>query len=249
MILKRQLIDQVMVLTFNHEKIQNPFSEELYNAVLLALNEGEKDDKISAFVLYGGEDRSFSAGGDFKEIIDFCTFERVKLALDNIIDFYIGILKINKPIIAAIDNYCIGMGFQVALCADYRIASDRAKFIMPELKNGVACTLGGLMLEHLVGRLQMIPICFDGNKIPLEDCKRLGIANEIHLAEDVLNAAVERAAYYGSFPTMAFRGTKRVNNNRFVQALESVRVDTSLVHYSVFESNQHRKHMENIISK
>jgi enoyl-CoA hydratase/carnithine racemase len=105
------------------------------------------------------------------------------------------------------------------------------------------------MLEHLVGRLQMIPICFDGNKIPLEDCKRLGIANEIHLAEDVLNAAVERAAYYGSFPTMAFRGTKRVNNNRFVQALESVRVDTSLVHYSVFESNQHRKHMENIISK
>lgn len=249
MILKKQLFNNVMVLSFNHEKVQNPFSEELYNSVLAALIEGENDDTINAFVLYGGEDRSFSAGGDFKEIIDYCTFDRVKQTLDNIIDFYIGILKINKPIIAAIDNYCIGMGFQVALCTDYRVVSDRAKLIMPELKNGVACTLGGLMLEYLIGRLNMIPICFDGNQIPLEDCKRLGIANEIHLAEEILKIAIERAGYYGSFPTMAFRGTKRVNNSRFIEALESVREETSIVHFSVFEANQHRKHMEKIISK
>lgn len=249
MILKKQLHDKVMVLTFNHEKIQNPFSEELYIAVIDALKEGEQDDKVEAFVLYGGDERSFSAGGDFKEIIEYCTFDRVKLALDNIIDFYISILKITKPVVAAVDNYCIGMGFQVALCTDYRVVSDRAKFIMPELKNGVACTLGGLMLEFLIGRLQMIPICFDGNKIPLNDCKRLGIANEIHLAEEVLKIAIERAAYYGSFPTMAFRGTKRVNNLRFVNALEQVREETSIVHFSVFQSNQHRKHMENIITK
>ena len=176
MILIKEIRDDVLVLTFNHEKPQNPFSDALQEAILHALAQAEKDDYVKAVVLYGGQDRSFSVGGDFKEIIDKSTYEVVSKALTQVVDFYISILKFSKPIIGAIDNYCIGMGFQVSLCTDYRVVSDRAKFIMPELKNGVACTLGGLMLEYLIGRMNMIPICFDGEKIPLEDCKRFGIA-------------------------------------------------------------------------
>ncbi|MBX7226512.1 MAG: enoyl-CoA hydratase/isomerase family protein [Chitinophagales bacterium] len=249
MMLIKEIHDQVMVLTFNHEKPQNPFSDALQESVLNALSEAESDDNILAVVLYGGQDRSFSVGGDFKEIIDKSTYEIVSKALAQVVDFYISILKITKPVLAAIDHYCIGMGFQVSLCVDYRVVSDRAKFIMPELKNGVACTLGGLMLENLVGRLHMIPICFDGERIPLEDCKRFGIANEITLAEDVLERTIAKAKYYGSFPSVAFRGTKRVNNARFIAALEAVKQDTIDVHFSVFDSQQHRKHMENILSK
>lgn len=248
-ILLQDKTEHVLVLTFNHEKSQNPFSDTLQDALMEALKNAAADEQVHAVVLYGGHNRSFSVGGDFKEAIALGKPESIGKALSKVVDLYIAILTLNKPIIAAIDNYAIGMGFQIALLADYRITTQQTTFLMPELKNGVACTLGSVMTEFLFGRFIMQEICYEGNKLTIDYCQNLKLINEITLKENLLQRAIEKAKQYGSFPHKAFRGTKQVNNLRFINCIENSREDTIKVHIEVFTNKEHQQHMTKILGK
>jgi len=248
-ILLKTYKEQVCVLTFNHEKPQNPFSDALQDALTDALEEAAKREDIRAVVFYGGNNRSFSVGGDFKEAIELGDPGVIAAALNKVVDLYIAVLKLNKPLIAAIDHYAIGMGFQIALLADYRVATERTTFLMPELKNGVACTLGGLMTEFILGRFIMQDICYGNNKIALADALQWKLINELAAPEELLQKAIAKAAVYGAYPQRAFRGTKQVNNRRFIAAVEACRQDTVDVHTAVFLNKEHQSHMSAVLSK
>lgn len=249
MLIINEQYDDVLVLTFNHPKPQNPFNAAMQMELMKHLNEANKNDQIKAIVLYGGKDRSFSAGGDFKEIIVLQDEKIVANYLNDIIDFYINILSINKPIIAAVDSYAIGIGFQVALCADYRIGTSSTRYLMPELKNGVACTLGGLMTEFILGRFIMQQICYECEVISVQQSLDWKLLNEITETKTIVERAIEKAKFFGNFPDKAFRGTKQVNNKRFIKQLNEVREDTINVHCDVVINKQHVKYMENILGK
>jgi len=249
MIVIAEKIDEVKLLTFNHPKTTNPFSDALQDAVMENLDIADNEEDTKAIVIYGGKDRSFSAGGDFGEVVDMCDYDTVARLLGKVVDFYIHILKTKKPIIAAIDHHAIGMGFQVALCSDVRIASQRAKFRMPELKNGVACTLGGYMLDYCIGRFHNQMICYDCNTLDLEYCKMLGIISEIVAEDQLLLSAINKAKHYASYPALAFMRTRASNNRRFIEILEKARKDTIEDHAAVFMSKQHQNYMNAILNK
>ncbi len=247
MILIREIREDILILTFNHEKEQNPFSEELQDAVRAALKDAERDDSIKAVVLYGGQGRCFSVGGDFKEIIAKSDNKEFARTLNKIIDFYQDILKFSKPCLAATENYVIGMGYQVSLCCDFIHAAENTKFLMPELKNGVGCTLGGMMLEYVVGRANMIKICYDCRSLDLADALRINMVSAVHPTPTILDKTIEHAKVLAAYPTTAFRATKRVNNKRYIDALESVRQATVDAHCEVFNSKQHLAHMKKVL--
>jgi len=249
MLILSELHNDILVLTFNHPKPQNPFNATMQLELVKCLKDANENEEIKAVVLYGGKTRSFSAGGDFKEIIELNDEKIVAQYLSDIVDFYIEILKFNKPLIAAVNNYAIGIGFQVALCTDFRIGTINTKYLMPELKNGVACTLGGLMTEFIFGRFIMQQICYECNPLTLEQSLNLKLINEIADENSLLEKAIEKASFFGNFPDKAFRGTKEVNNKRFIEQLNSVRVDTMKVHCDVIFHNQHRNYMEKILGK
>ncbi|MCP4124687.1 MAG: enoyl-CoA hydratase/isomerase family protein [Bacteroidetes bacterium] len=244
----KEFRDDCQVLTFNHQKPTNPFSIEMMTDLIVALKEAESCEKTNSIVLYGGDNRSFSAGGDFSQVLKLGTFEDISAMLHIIIDLYAEILKVTKPIVSAIDNYAIGMGFQIALLTDYRIATPQSQFLMPELKNGIACTLGGVLLEYMVGRKLMMDICYNCEKLTIEQCEKWGIVNEI-AKDGLIQEAIERAGYYGSFPNDAFRNTKYVNNLRFIDHLESVRELTIEAHFKTLSNKKHVKYMESVIGK
>ena len=248
-ILLQEQRENILLLTFNHVKPQNPFSDELQDALMEAIGNAEKNDAVHGVVLFGGHGRSFSVGGDFKEAIELGDAGIIGNALSKVVDLYIAILRLNKPLIAALDNHVIGMGFQIAILADHRIATGNTSFLMPELKNGVACTLGCAMTEYLFGRFIMQEICYEGNKISLQDALHWKLINEISEKEYVLEKAIKKAIQYSKFPQKAFRGTKQVNNKRFIDILESVRQDTIDVHTDVFLNKEHHSHMETILGK
>ena len=246
MIILNELQGDCRVLTFNHEKETNPFSREMMLALINALKEAEKCEHTKSIVLFGGQDRSFSAGGDFSEVVRLGAFEEISNMLHLIVDLYAEVLKVTKPVVSAIDNYAIGMGFQIAVLTDYRIASPRVQFFMPELKNGIACTLGGVLLEYLLGRSIMMDICYNCEKLEIQQCKDWGIVNEI-TENCVLSRAIEMANKYGAYPNEAFRNTKRVNNERFIQYLESARAGTIEAHYRTLSNKKHIDYMESIL--
>lgn len=240
--------DNIRLLTFNHEKPTNPFSFEMMRSLMEHMHETDRDDDVQAVVLYGGEGRSFSAGGDFKQVIEVGTRDEVTAMLHLIIDVYVSILSVNKPVIAAIDGHAIGFGFQIACLTDYRLATEASKFFMPELKNGIACTLGGVILEYMLGRKIMMDICYDCEKLDIHDCERWGLVNKL-VQDDLLGQAYEKARQYGSYPNETFRSTKRVNNARFIAAMEGCRAGTIRAHWETISKRNHVAYMETILKR
>jgi carboxymethylproline synthase len=250
MLILSEMHQDVLLLTFNHPKPQNPFNAAMQTELAKQLMEADKNESVKAVVLYGGKNRSFSAGGDFKEIMEELNSKEIIAAyLNNIVDFYIHILSFSKPLVAAVNNYAIGVGFQVALCTDYRIGTNDTKYLMPELKNGVACTLGGLMTEFIFGRFVMQEICYECKTLSAEQSLQYKLLNTISTNEDIIEKAIEKATYYGNFPHIAFRGTKQVNNKRFIHELNKVRQDTANVHCEVILNQEHKKYMESILGR
>lgn len=238
----------ILTITFNHPKPQNPFSDGMQKALMQIMQEAENDNEVKAIILTGGFDRSFSVGGDFSEVLSMDTsFPNVDRTLRQVMDLYIEILKVSKPLIAAIDHYAIGMGFQIALLADYKVATNRTKFKMPEVKNGVACSLGGVLLEHLINRHEMMRICYDCETLSLEYCEKTGIVNYITAPEDCLNIAFNKALHYSSYNPVSFRNTKKVNNQRLINAIESHKEAVVQSHFLSFSGKVHENYMKKIL--
>lgn len=116
------------------------------------LREVSADDHVRYVVLYGGPGQFFSAGGDFNETTSFTRGDEVGAWIEPAKGLYRTILGVGCPVIAAIDQYAVGLGLQKVLSCDFRIGSDRAWLMMPELQAGISCNLGAYMLETVVGR-------------------------------------------------------------------------------------------------
>ena len=105
-------------------------------------------------VVTGGANRSFSAGGDFNEItqLPYLPPQKTEEWIDRMIDLYQSCLGINKPVVMAVDQHCVGIGFQLAMCGDILMVSPDSQFTMPEYRGGIASTIGSYMLDKVFGR-------------------------------------------------------------------------------------------------
>ena len=142
----------VAELRIRHAKEQNPFTRVMARELIALCAEVEADDGLECVLLWGGEGRSFSVGGDFNDLRRIETPAEGAEYLRDIVRSYQAVLGISKPVVAAVDLHAIGQGLQVALMADWRIGSERSSYCMPELKNGMPCPLGSLILETMLGR-------------------------------------------------------------------------------------------------
>ena len=156
-------------------------------------------------VLTGGRGRSFSVGGDFNDVSVLEHEHEVRPWLGEIIDLYIAILSVNIPVVAAVDRFAIGQGLQVALMADWRIGTTECQLSMPELKNGVACPLGSVILEALLGRAKMLELLLDCEFIDAEAGRALSLLNEITRPDELQTAALRVAKEAGAVSEDAIR--------------------------------------------
>lgn len=248
--IEKELREGVLTLTFMHPKPQNPFGDRMQDLLMDALAEAEEDEQVRSILLTGGVDRSFCVGGDFSELVDMKTdFVRVSALLTKIVRLYISVLEVTKPVLAAVDHYAIGLGFQMVMLTDYRIGSDRVKFKMPEVKNGVACTLGGAMLDFFLNRVEMMRICYECDILPVEYVHRVGLVNEVVPADRLMDRAFEKALQYGNYNPTSYRNTKKINNTRFIKVLEDACEPTVLAHYLTFSGNVHKPYMRQILKR
>lgn len=238
----------ILTIQFNHPHPNNPFSKGLLNAVTESLENAEKNHEVRAVILTGGEGRSFSVGGDFNETNQFEGGVEVEVWVDDIIKMYTTCLKMTKPTIAAVDKYAIGIGFQLALTCDWRIASDCCKFIMPELKNGIACTIGQYMLEKSLGNAAMMEIVYDCEPISLQKCFEYRLVNKITTKEKLFEEAYKQAEKLASYPVISFRTTKKVINEAYIEGLDSILQKTKDAHKTTFGHGEVQKFMKKIVS-
>ncbi|MCF6525174.1 enoyl-CoA hydratase/isomerase family protein [Streptomyces sp. JJ36] len=164
-------------------------------------------DDVRAVVLYGGE-KVFAAGADIKEMqaMDHAAMVARSRALQ---DSFTAVARIPKPVVAAVTGYALGGGCELALCADIRIAGERAKLGQPEILLGLIPGAGGTQrLSRLVGPSRAKDLIFTGRQVRAEEALSIGLVDRVVPDTEVYEQAHAWAARLAAGPAMALRAAK-----------------------------------------
>lgn len=203
-------------------------------------------DDVSSVILYGGDGRDFSVGGDFHETAQFSGGEEVDEWIEQVGALYRTILRIPMPTIAAVHGYAIGIGLQIALCCDYRIATNNAALMMPEFRVGVACNFGGFLLTEIVGRSVMEAMIFSCDTWDSKRALRDGLIHEV-VKGNVLERALAHAQAMERFNPVAVRTTKPQLNAPLIASLDRVTTMAKESHRMAFSSGFPQRSMLQIL--
>ena len=197
----------VLILTLNRPAALNAISRELARALVHALEAANADPAIQALVVIGSGERAFCAGVDLKEA-QALSADDVAPWFELISRCYRQILLVDKPVVSALNGVAAGGGYQIALVSDWRIGHSRSRMAQPEINAGLPSIMGAyLMRFHLPWSLNQ-ELSYTGRVMYADECRRLGLLNEIVEAPELLDAAVARARALAGKSTIAFRATK-----------------------------------------
>ncbi|MGP3969798.1 enoyl-CoA hydratase/isomerase family protein [Streptomyces sp. 6N223] len=207
------------------------------------------DDTVNAVLLYGGTGRSFASGGDFNEVIEFTGGSEVDDWIDDIADLFVACLSVEKPLVAAIDGYAIGLGLEIALTADFRIASETAKLRMPEFALGTACNFGGYMLERVVGRSVMQRMLMTCEFWDTATAERDGLLHRVVPRSELESDAVAYTAQFARYNPAAFRSTKVFLNRDYIAGIRRLKEEAKASHRAGFASGRPQEIMATVIGR
>jgi 2-oxoglutaroyl-CoA hydrolase len=167
-----------------------------------------RDDAVRAIVL-GGDGDAFTAGGDIAGFLQRDPEEVSRLAWN-----VAAPERCPKPVIARLHGYAFGVGLELALACDFRIASTELQIALPEIKLGMIPGSGGTQrLARLVGLGRAKDIIMRGRRVNAEEALQLGLVTEVVAVED-LDAAVERLVdELRELSPLALSTAKRVLNH------------------------------------
>jgi enoyl-CoA hydratase/carnithine racemase len=186
----------------------NAIDSQVTAELRAAAEEATRRDDVRAVVIYGGE-RVFAAGADIKQMQDQGYADMVGWGT-NLQEAFKVVARIPKPVVAAITGYALGGGFELALCADFRVLGERAQVGTPEVLLGVIPGAGGTQrLSRLVGPAKAKSIVFTGRFVKADEALALGIADLVVPDADVYTAAVEMASQWAAGPAVALRAAKQ----------------------------------------
>jgi enoyl-CoA hydratase len=174
------------------------------------------DDGIKVLILTGSG-KAFVAGSDIKEFNQ--TTPYVAHGINRLGEM---VEKLEKPVIAAVNGFCLGGGNEIAMGCDIIIASDKAKFGQTEINIGIIPGGGGTQrLPRLIGVCRAKELIYTGDIIGAEEAYRLGLVNRVVPAEQLMPAAKELAKKIATKSAAALKLAKTAINRGMQTNLES----------------------------
>jgi enoyl-CoA hydratase/carnithine racemase len=202
-----QVEDGVGTIRLDRPKM-NAINEQLHFEVRAAALEAGKREEVRAVVLYGGE-RVFAAGADIKAMSQLDAAGMVDWGRE-LTDSFTAVARIPKPVIAAVTGYALGGGYELALCADFRVLGASAKIGQPEIQLGIIPGAGGTQrLARLVGPAKAKDLVFTGRHVGAEEALELGLADAVVPDDEVYSTAVAMARKFAAGPPLALAAAKR----------------------------------------
>ncbi|MDP3936909.1 MAG: enoyl-CoA hydratase-related protein [Deltaproteobacteria bacterium] len=193
----------VAILTIDRPEVHNALDSGTSDELTRAWSEFRDDDRLRVAVLTGAGEKAFCSGADLRGVGEFyksmTSSERLRRA-----DSEPGLggitrnLRIDKPIIAAINGYCLAGGLETALACDLRIASENATFGLPEVTRGIIPGAGGTQrLPRLIGPERALDLILSGRRIDAREAERIGLVTKVvplaRLREEALSIAIRIA--------------------------------------------------------
>ncbi|SDX66488.1 short chain enoyl-CoA hydratase [Modestobacter sp. DSM 44400] len=202
-----QVQDGIGTIRLDRPKM-NAINEQLHWEVRAAAMEASADPGVRAVVLYGGE-RVFAAGADIRAMSQLSGSAMVAWGRELTSSFG-QVAAIPKPVIAAITGYALGGGYELALCADFRVMGTTAKIGQPEIQLGVIPGAGGTQrLVRLVGPAKAKDLVFTGRHVGAEEALEMGLADAVVPDDEVYSTAVAMARKFAAGPPLALAAAKQ----------------------------------------
>lgn len=177
---------RVTWITLNRPAQMNAITHAMHDELQAAFDAFAADDDQWICVVTGAGEKAFCAGTDLKEAASSSTRHAYPK------NGYAGLIErfdLNKPVIAAVNGLALGGGFEVALACDLIIASENARFGLPEPLVGAVALGGGLhRLARQIGLKKAMGYIFTGRQMSAADAEQMGLVNEVVPADQLEQA-------------------------------------------------------------
>lgn len=193
-------------ITINRPEVMNSLHPAANSELSDLFDEFQNDPDLWVAIITGAGERAFSAGNDLKYQAGggdrsgqpSSGFGGITARWD-----------LNKPVIAAVNGVAMGGGFEIALACDLIIASDNARFALPEPKVGLAALAGGVhRLPRQIGMKRAMGMMLTGRHVPAAEGLELGFVNEVVTQAELQDRARAWAAMILECSPMSIRATK-----------------------------------------
>ena len=210
----------VTLMTINRPQALNALNSKVLEELIHAFAAYQADNSQLCAVLTGSGEKAFAAGADIKEMSE-------KAAADFYLDDFFSpwtseiVKKTRKPWIAAVNGFALGGGCELAMMADFIVASDNARFGQPEIKLGVAPGMGGSQrLTRAIGKSKSMEMCLTGRMMGAEEAERANLIVRVVPQADLIADVLKTAATIASMPPMAAIANKEMVNSAFEMTLD-----------------------------
>lgn len=212
--------DHVATITLNRPDALNALAPADLAELNRCLTEVRNDDTVRAIIITGAGERSFCTGADIKNtlppedsFIQGLFSARGKALQDGnyVRLFNLNALALNKPVIAAINGYCLGGGLEIALQSDIRIASNNARFGLTEPVIGSIPAVGGVpLLIRAIPSSVAMHMLLTGEQISAQRAYEVGLVSMLCTPEDLQASAFELAVKIARNGPLAVKMIKRL---------------------------------------
>lgn len=210
----------VTLITLNRAQALNALNSKVLADLIDAFARYEADPSQRCAVITGSGDKAFAAGADIKEMVEKSGAEFFSE------DFFAGwqsdlVRKVRKPWIAAVNGFALGGGCELAMMADFIIASENAKFGQPEVKLAVAPGMGGSQrLTRAVGKAKAMDMCLTGRNMDAAEAERAGLVSRVVPHDQLMAEVMKAAETIAAMPPLATMINKEMVNVAFETTLD-----------------------------
>jgi enoyl-CoA hydratase len=211
-VLVREQRGEVLILRLNRPEARNSLTPELISAIGFGIEGAVDDDSVRCVVLTGTGDKAFCAGMDLRGFAQGGELsDEDKRGMDAFLRFTRGEFAV--PVVGAANATAVAGGFELMMGCDLVVASDAAKFGIPEVKRGLFAAGGGVFLSTRIPLALALELTLTGDSIDADRALALGLINRVVRPDEVLDAAIdlaERIARNGPLAVAATREMVRM---------------------------------------
>ena len=242
-----EIEEHIALIKLNRPEALNALNSTLLNELGDALAAADANVDVRCIILTGSE-KAFAAGADIKEMAD-----------KSFVDMFGGdfftaeteaLMRIRKPVIAAIAGYALGGGLELAMICDIMIAADNAKFGQPEINLGVIAGMGGTQrLTRFVGKSKSMEMNLTGRFMDAKEAESSGLVSRVVPLKDLISEARATATKITEKSMLTVMAVKEaVNRSYEVSLREGLLFERRLFH-ALFSTNDQSEGMSAFAEK
>jgi len=239
----------VAILTLNNPDAMNAIGKPEHAEIEHIFEDMNEDQEVRAVILTGAG-RAFSAGGDINLMVRGYTDHSIRIPSTSVKRIVLNLLNCRKPVVAALNGACAGLGATLALQCDVVIASEKARIGDPHIGVGILPGDGGCIIwPLLVGMCKAKQYLLTGEMVNAVDAERMGLITKVVPPDKLMEEAWEWASRFASGPFLAISLTKMCMNKILIDRINLLFDTTIAYEYHTLNSPDHLEAAKGFLEK